>query len=345
MKFQAKLVTSTGALVAIVNGKQFTIDKSHANWHSLHNAFKENRADDFVNLVDVVATINQAATKYSTNGNKVEVRDEVVYYNNRPLQNSLTDKMLGMLRDGHDIKPMVLFLENLLQNPSKRAVDELYNFLEHKGLGITEDGCFLAYKAVRENYLDKYSGTISNKPGTVVEVQRNTVDDDASRHCSHGLHVGCLAYSGPTGWYHTAGDKVLIVKVNPKDAVSVPTDHNFTKLRTCKYEVVGEFKGELNKSLYSGLSVGSPDYDENEFESQDEDEIYDDYIDSGDLEEGDIVSFDYESHGSNRRRYVEIEEIDWSGDLVKGKLVLPEQDCGEYRSFDMTKMENIKFTS
>lgn len=345
MKFQAKLVSSTGALVAIVNGKQYTIDKSHVNWHSLNDAFKNNDADKFVNLVDVVNTINTAAAKYSINGVKVEVKGEVVYYNGAALNNALTDKMIGMLREGHDIKPMVLFLENLMQNPSKRAVDELYNFLQHKGLGITEDGCFLAYKAVRENYLDKYSGTISNKPGTVVEVTRNTVDDNPNNHCSHGLHVGCLAYSGPGGWYHTAGDKVLIVKVNPKDCVSVPTDHSFTKLRTCKYEVVGEFKGELNKSLYSGLSVGSPGYDEDEFTSQDEDVYDDDYIDTGDLEEGDIVSFDYESHGQTKRRYLEIEEIDWSSDLVKGTLVLPEQDCGEFRNFDMTKMENVKLSS
>ena len=33
---------------------------------------------------------------------------------------------------------------------------------------------------------------------------------------------------------------MVILKINPRDVVSIPTDYNNTKGRTCRYEVVGE---------------------------------------------------------------------------------------------------------
>ena len=45
---------------------------------------------------------------------------------------------------------------------------------------------------------------------------------------------------------------MILVKVNPRDAVSVPKDHEFAKLRACRYEVIKVFgqTEELPKSLY-----------------------------------------------------------------------------------------------
>jgi hypothetical protein len=156
-------------------------------------------------------------------------------------------------------------LENLMSNPSARAISELYDFLEHRALPITEDGYFLAYKSVRSDFKDKYSGTIDNSVGKTVEFPRNKVDDDRAHECSYGLHVGALAYSGPGGWYNSASDKVVIVKVNPKDAVSVPQDHNAQKLRVCKYEVVSLYSGGMEDApVYN--SVGKPSDKNNDFD-------------------------------------------------------------------------------
>jgi len=33
----------------------------------------------------------------------------------------------------------------------------------------------------------------------------------------------------------------VLVKVNPKDVVSVPVDYNNTKMRVCRYEVISVF--------------------------------------------------------------------------------------------------------
>jgi hypothetical protein len=83
-------------------------------------------------------------------------------------------------------------------------------------------------------------GRIYNGVGEHIEVQRNCVDDDRNNHCRPGLHVGSLDYA--RGW---ARGKVVVVKVNPKDVVSVPNDCQCQKLRCCAYTVVSEINTEI----------------------------------------------------------------------------------------------------
>jgi hypothetical protein len=143
--------------------------------------------------------------------------------------------MIEMLQEDFPVAPLVNFMENLMQNPSMNSVNELYGFLEKNNLPITSDGHFLAYKKVRENYLDCHSGTMDNSVGKIVEMERNQVDDVADRTCSTGLHFCSEDYLN-----HFGGERIMIVKVNPRDVVSIPSDYNRSKGRACRYEVVGE---------------------------------------------------------------------------------------------------------
>jgi hypothetical protein len=79
------------------------------------------------------------------------------------------------------------------------------------------------------------------------------------------------------------GDKIVIVKINPADVVSVPSDCNYEKLRTCRYEVVGEYQGELLKPLYSSV------FSEDDYEDEDED--YDNDYDWGWNEDDDEEAY------------------------------------------------------
>ena len=124
-----------------------------------------------------------------------------------------------------------------MTNPSKRAVDELYGFLEKNSLPITPDGHFLAYKKVRQNYFDCHTGKMDNSVGKIVEMERNEVDDNKDQTCSTGLHFCSQEYLPHFG----GGDsRVVIVKINPRDVVSIPVDYNNAKGRACRYEVIGE---------------------------------------------------------------------------------------------------------
>lgn len=148
-------------------------------------------------------------------------------------------RILSLSSEGKSPEPMLRFYERLNKNPSKRSVDQLFPFLEKMNIPITSDGCFLAYKSVRNDYMDKHSGTISNKPGTTVKLPRNLVSDDPKEECHFGLHVGAHGYAS------TFSDRLVIAKVDPEHVVCVPYNHHQQKMRVCEYKVIGNYGDKL----------------------------------------------------------------------------------------------------
>ena len=165
----------------------------------------------------------------------VTIKGETLYWKGKELNTGLSVRMITMLQEGFPVEPMVNFMENLYSNPSHRAVTELYGFLEKNNLPITPDGHFLAYKKVREDFLDCHSATMDNSVGQVVEMERHDVNDNKDETCSTGLHFCGMSYLA-----HFGGARTVIVKINPADVVSIPTDYNDAKGRACRYEVIGE---------------------------------------------------------------------------------------------------------
>jgi hypothetical protein len=154
-------------------------------------------------------------------------------------------------------KPLLTFLYNLMENPSYRAVNELYDFLDVGELPITEDGFFLAFKNVKSDYKDIHSGTFDNSVGSICEMPRYKVDEDKDRTCSSGLHFCSIAYL--PNFSDSNGGHTMIVKINPKDVVSIPADYNNTKGRCSRYEVIGEYTEDWRSKL--GRGENGFDYD------------------------------------------------------------------------------------
>ncbi len=194
----------------------------------------------------------------------ISVCGGIVLYNGKPAHPTITARMLTQLEQGFDLKPMARFLEKLMQNPSYRVVEHLYGFLEYGKNAITEDGDFLAYKAIRADWRDIHSGTMDNSIGQVVSVPRNSVDEDPNRTCSYGLHVCSFEYL--PNFAHADGH-VVVCKVSPADVVAIPSDYNNTKMRVCRYEVVGEYEGyyDERRDRYGTLSVASGTDDPQDF--------------------------------------------------------------------------------
>lgn len=219
-------------LVLVINGRQHTLNReTHPNYDRILEAIRNSDWDSIPDLVDVTRAVQAYANGLIT------VVDGDVYYDGRPFHNALADRLLEMLKQGFPVEPLCNFLGNLKDNPSKRAVDELYGFLEKNMLPITPDGHFLAYKRVRADFKDIHSGTMDNSVGQVVTMPRNEVDENAQNTCSSGLHFCSLDYLPHFGRSH--GNNVVIVKINPRDVVSIPVDYNNAKGRACRYEVVG----------------------------------------------------------------------------------------------------------
>ena len=156
------------------------------------------------------------------------------------LESGITQRIVKMSEQGFHPRAMINFIGNLYGNPSATAVKELYGFIEACELPITEDGCFIAYKIVRNDYLDIYSGKMSNKVGQTLSMPRHLVDDNRENTCSHGLHFCSKEYLPHYGSGSRGGDRCMLVKINPADVVSIPADYNNAKGRTWQYEVVGE---------------------------------------------------------------------------------------------------------
>jgi hypothetical protein len=216
-------------VTVVIGSNPHTISKSHITYQKVVDAIK---AGDWDTVKDIIEP-KKVVLNYGQ-GN-VSIQGEKLFWKNQEMHNAISSRMIQMLQEGFTIEPLVRFMENLMLNPSKRAVDELYGFLEKNNLPITPDGHFLAYKKVRDDYKDVHSGTIDNSPGKVVEMDRNQVDDNSQNTCSSGLHFCSKEYL-----QHFGGSRVMIVKVSPADVVSIPTDYNQSKARCCRYEVVGE---------------------------------------------------------------------------------------------------------
>lgn len=241
-------------VMVVIDDVPHTITESNMMFKSVIDAIK---AQDWDKVAEVVDT-KSMLVKFS-NGN-LRIEEGVAYWNDNPM-GPLSKKIIDMHREGFPIEPMVNFMTNLLENPSMTAVSELYAFLEKSSLPITPDGHFLAYKKVRDDYTDVHSGTISNAIGQKPSMPRNQVDDNRNRTCSAGLHFCSEHYLD-----HFGGDRIMVVKINPRDVVSIPADYNDSKGRCSTYEVISEVtrnaKGAFTRAVQETATVDEPPLDD-----------------------------------------------------------------------------------
>ena len=280
-------ILSENSLTIFVEGKPHTLRKDHANFNVARKAILDGETDRLADLVDV-----ERAVEDFVQGD-IEVKDEVVYYKGHRLHGVVVDKLLEMLRAGlKDSAPITNFITRLQANPSANSVAELYTFLGYKNLPTTAEGKVLGYKGVQSDYWSTTGNAdtivvqgktnerhqILNEVGATIEVARRCVDDNKDNHCSFGLHVGSYDYANE--WAGEDG-RLLVVEFDPADAVSVPTDCNFQKLRVSKYNVVSDItdtRKELNKPVYEANKPIYGNDDDINFDDEGDwdDDLYDD---------------------------------------------------------------------
>lgn len=235
------------------DGTPFQVRSDHVNYAQIrqHLLAEDADVDYLAELADNVFAVQthiekMNAGKYLEKGT-VRVNAAGVYYNDELVDTTLTERMLRMLHSYRSIQPWVSFMEKLYTNPNHTTRFELYDWLRSCNLPLTEDGDFIGYKKVNKNYKDFYTGTMSNRIGMTVSLpDRSAVDPVRTNTCSRGLHFCSGSYLQS---YHGGSGRVMIVKINPADVVSIPTDYNFAKGRTWRYEVVGEVTEPSARSM------------------------------------------------------------------------------------------------
>lgn len=268
---------SSSTVTVVYRTKPFVLPIEDKRAKSLAEAALEGNGE----MVEEIITAHQRELEETLKlsiveleGVKVEIRYGHVYVNGKLDDGSAARRIVALRDAGLPHKNLMNFLARLRKNPSKNSVDQLYGFLEANKLPITSDGFVIAFKVVRDDFRDIYSGTIDNSVGRVVEVERHEVDDDFNRTCSHGLHVCGESYLPHFGVNYPS--RVVLLKIDPADFVAVPRDYNNAKARVCRYEVIEEMSREDAAEYFKHRSRVSFEYDVDNWVGVDDvDDVYD----------------------------------------------------------------------
>ena len=243
----------------VIGTQSHQFDHTHPEYDNLRACVMEGQQDEFLELIDTASVIEDWSE-----GN-FEMRDGFLFYEDEQVASQPTQRICDLVKGGHDHKPMLAYLDRLYQNVSNRAVMESYDWCSHKGLPITPDGMLVGYKGVavytgedttdkmgniitEGDLVDKYTGSsFRNNTMDNPSMNRRKVSDDCTQGCAAGLHVGTYEYAN--SWAGNGG-KVVLVKFDPADIVSVPTDCEHQKMRVSEYTVIGIARDIIEEAVF-----------------------------------------------------------------------------------------------
>ena len=248
----AWMKSGNGNISFIANGKQYQVTKDHESYTKVLQGLVDNLSES--ELVEIVDKSESLKKFLCTNSNAyLSVEGSTVSFTDEDgsveaLDGVLVETLLDIVKQNLPVQGLVNFVKKCMDNPDYQIIAEsgLFEFLSHRNMPICEDGDFLAYKAVTNDYKDKYTNSYDNSVGSVVKEKRRRVNSDRNVGCSSGLHAGTYSYASG---FARSDDKVVIVKINPKNVVSIPKDSNCQKLRCCEYMVVQDCTGIMDFTL------------------------------------------------------------------------------------------------
>lgn len=259
----------------------------------------ESAYEELASLLDVFRAVQRGVETISSQTDGVFTVDRRasggVLYNGQALPRAVSSHILRIVDNDErgndtysDWNAFAQFVENLYKNVRPYVREQLYGWLESLvstagGFTLTEDGCLIAYKGcangTEETPVSQFSGhafVVTNPDnadrtvteyrgqpipyavGTDVFMPENEVEDDPSVGCAAGLHAATLDFA--RGF--TRGVNLLMLKIDPKDLVSVPVECDAQKVRVSKLRVL-QYMEELHRT---------PTY----HDSDDDDEEWDD---------------------------------------------------------------------
>lgn len=271
-----------------VTGTPVTITSDDADFNAVIEALQGSNDNILPELLEPERAILAHDDRISIVGNTVFLDGERV-------DPALEEKFLRTIALGLSVQPWVLAFDDLKKNPSFRIREQFFRFMADPSVRWNEDGSFQAFKVVRSNMYDKYSGTIYNGVNKIVWMDRSQVDDDPRRTCSSGLHV-CNAQYIPFFYSEYNDDVIIAVKVWPRHVVSIPADHSDAKMRVEEYFVEAIISEELIKELCELNDVirrqtePEPEFeDEEDYDPEAQDWLYDADTDEPEEDEDEVV--------------------------------------------------------
>ena len=250
------VVTPTN-IIFTINDVVYNVVCNSDSGKNLKKILDEHRKTGNIDMHKVMNIISPEKMKNYISKDTDKTGITITDNNNVLLDGEVINDELGCIIKKHyyagiDFDYLVKFIHKLRENPSYRIREQLYKFIrasmEYGGFTIDKDGDILAYKKVRNDYKDIYTGTFDNHPGMVISMNRRDVNDDPNETCSAGLHFCAYSYLGH--YENSYDDRIMLVKVNPADVVSIPYDYNNAKARCCRYKVVCEVNKPLEELVH-----------------------------------------------------------------------------------------------
>lgn len=237
----ADFIITPDAVTLTLNDCTEVVTKDHKDFTTIRSMVIDGEyelAMQYMNVSESIAKWGQGA---------LQIQDGVVKYSGMELTGKLVDRIIGMMKDGdEDFERFAKFLTLAMEQPSYKTRTRIMDFAAHDKLDIDEDGFVVAFKNVRDDYMDKHSGTFRNMVGDSPSMRRSDVNDDHDVTCSAGLHVCSPIYL--KGFWGTSGITVRVV-VDPRDFVAIPYDYKDSKARVCKYRVVEDVTDNIQDYL------------------------------------------------------------------------------------------------
>ena len=164
------------SVAVVIDGRALTMESNNPSWNKVIEALNNEEYEKLPQLFDLCKAIED----YTDEESGISVKNGEIFFEDEVVHNVVVDKILGFMKQGLPFKPLVRFLGKLMANPSRRAVNELYTFLQHKNMPITPEGNFIAYKGVTSHFKDHHTQKFDNSVGQTLSMIRNKVCDDAN---------------------------------------------------------------------------------------------------------------------------------------------------------------------
>ena len=252
----------SGATVIFSDGTIQQVSQDNANFGRVVGILTGTPVDE----IDETALLELLIPALGVGKNLTRLSERVsfdgsnILFDGDVVSDAIAEHILRIVSEGGNpdsYKALVAFMEKLYTNPSESSRNSLYDFIVRHNITIDPDGDFYAYKGVKADLgsvwegfgiVDGVSmnGSLPNKPGSILEIPRSKVNADNAVGCGTGLHAGTYAYA--EGW---ARGVLLLVKINPRDVVSVPSCTSYQKLRTCRYKVISQTTQQTTATTYT----------------------------------------------------------------------------------------------
>lgn len=231
-------ISETGVQVIGPKGKVYSAEPDHPNYGKICEVLIGGKAtlEQLVPMFDVKVVLSKDGFVVDDDG--------VAHFNGKRLSAYVTSRLSSSMIDGFGTGPIARFVEKTLKNPNPEVHEDLLRWVEESKLPITEDGNIIAFKRVRSDLKDIYSGRVQYAVGKITEIPRESCTFNRNNACGSGLHFAGRGYS-----FGSEDQPLIMMEIDPVDVTSFPKNEpkgRCCRLRTVKIVSAGERDATYN---------------------------------------------------------------------------------------------------